>query len=127
MDNFTKIIEFFWKKNQNFVSEITIHTLFLRFFAQNLVFDMENSSLKLNFRQNHLVHLPKPGPISKPALNLSCNAIFYWNSFGVSCYHTTCAISLKSYSSQFLFQVRLIPHGEHQKLQHFGEKTADYN
>ena len=27
---------------------------------------MENS--KLNFRQIHLVHLPKPGPISKPAL-----------------------------------------------------------
>ena len=61
------------------------------------------------------------------SLNLSCNAIFYWNSCGVSCYHTTCAISLKSYSSQFLFQVRLIPHGEYQKLQHFGEKTEDYN
>ena len=40
----------------------------LRFFAHSLVFDMENSSLKLNFRQIHLVHLPKPGPISKPDL-----------------------------------------------------------
>ena len=29
---------------------------------------LENSSSKLNFRQIHLVYLPKPGPISKPAL-----------------------------------------------------------
>ena len=46
---------------------------FLRFFSQSLVFDMENSSLKLNFRQIHLVHLPKPGPISKPDLGFCVN------------------------------------------------------
>ena len=39
---------------------------FLRFFSQSLLFVIENSSLKLNFQQIHLIHLPKPGPISKP-------------------------------------------------------------
>ena len=53
----------FYGKNQNSV---------LSFFAQSLVFDMENSSTKLNFRQIHLVHLPKPGPISKPGLDIFC-------------------------------------------------------
>ena len=66
MGDFTKIIKFIRKKL--YALETTIYTKISKIFAQSLPFNMENSSLKLNFRQIHLVHLPKPGPISKPAL-----------------------------------------------------------
>ena len=69
MGNFTEIIEFIWNRLYAF-NETTIYTKISKIFAQSLAFNMENSSLKLNFRQIHLVHLPKPGPISKPVKDI---------------------------------------------------------
>ena len=55
MGNFTEIIEFIWNRLYAF-NETTIYTKISKIFAQSLAFNMENSSLKLNFRQIHFVN-----------------------------------------------------------------------
>ena len=55
-----------WK--HNFESQITVYAQIAEIVSPKLGIYLENSSSKLNFRQIHLVYLPKRGPISKPVI-----------------------------------------------------------
>ena len=68
MVNFTQIIELCKGKIIILWVKIRIPVNTLKIFCSKFGIHMENSSFKLNFRQIHLVYLPKPGGISKPAL-----------------------------------------------------------
>ena len=62
MGKFTQIIEFH--------KSVTFHAKISKIFGSKYGIYMENSSSKLNFRQIHLVYLPKRSPISKPGLDI---------------------------------------------------------
>ena len=96
MGNFTQIIEFHWEKNIGLLIKITLYAKISNIFGSKFGIYLENSSSKLNFRQIHLVYLPKPGPISKPALK----SRFYGYRFsgkalfsGQNCYDGTTVFS----------------------------------
>jgi len=53
-------------KNISLQLKITLYAKISKVFGSKFGIYLKNSSSKLNFRQIHLVYLPKPGPISKP-------------------------------------------------------------
>ena len=55
-------------KNISLLIKTTLYAKISNIFGSKFGIYLENSSSKLNFRQIHLVYLPKPGPISKPDL-----------------------------------------------------------